>query len=185
MANFPTLIPVTRVYTPGEYPHTPFAGWSGKENRVRHSNVMLASQLRLSFVALTEAQLLEIISHYQGQLGSYLSFDLPSAAWAGVSSAADYELINYSWRYSEPPTVEDVPCDLYNVDLVLESVSKEGITLNGITAFIRVTFAPGIAAAANGINATITASLSAGKFTVPGAAVTVTVSLAPGGATGA
>jgi hypothetical protein len=43
MTAFPTLIPSTRTFTPGEYPHTAYQAYSGQENRVRHSNVMLSS----------------------------------------------------------------------------------------------------------------------------------------------
>ena len=32
MIAFPTLTPAARVFTPGEYPHTPFVTYSGFQN---------------------------------------------------------------------------------------------------------------------------------------------------------
>ena len=119
MATFPSISPSLRTFTPGEYPNTPFGTLNLNENRVRHSNVMLASQLRVSFVGITEATMLSILSHYNGQQGNYLSFGIPSELLSGVSSASEYTLSNYRWRYSEPPMVEDYPCGGHTVDVVL------------------------------------------------------------------
>jgi hypothetical protein len=78
MTTFPTLIPSTRIFTPGEYPHTAYQAFSGQENRVRHSNVMLSSRLRLTFISLTEANMLSILTHYNDKKGGYLPFAIPS-----------------------------------------------------------------------------------------------------------
>jgi hypothetical protein len=143
MATFPTLVPSGRSYTPGEYPHTAFDPYSGFQNRVRHSNVMLSSSLRLRFTALSEANMLSILSHYQGQLGGFESFDLPTSIWSGVGAVIDYQLDNYRWRYTEPPSVEDVYCGRHNVELALETVPPDGVVVNGFE--ITVTFALGVA----------------------------------------
>ena len=187
MATFPTLTPSSRTYTPGEYPHSPFAGMNGKQNRTRHSNVMLSSQLRLGFIALTEAEMLSILSHYQGQQGSFTSFTLPSAVWSGVSSATDYQLTNYGWRYIEPPTVEDMMCGGHNVELVLETVPPEGTALAGLASIVTFTLTAGRAAAANGLQRTATISFSPGVVTTTadGLAATITLSLEAGTASGA
>lgn len=143
MATFPSLTPATRAFTPGEYPHTPFTTYNGLQNRVRHSNVMLSSSVRLSFIALAEADMLSILSHYQGQLGGFESFDLPASIWSGVGTVSDYELTNYRWRYTEPPSVEDVYCGRHNVELALETVPPDGVVVNGFES--TVTLALGVA----------------------------------------
>jgi hypothetical protein len=176
MTTFPTLTPSGRTFTPGEYPHTPFSTISGFQNRVRHSNVMLASQVRLSFAAVAEADMLSILSHYQGQLGTYESFDLPPTVWGGVTPS-DYQLTSYLWRYAEPPTVEDVYCNRYNIELALETVPPDGAIVDGMWRVILTSLIAGEAFAANGLIATVTASFTTAGFELPGLNLTVSATL--------
>jgi hypothetical protein len=182
MTAFPALIPSSRVFTPGEYPHTAFRAWNGLEGRVRHSNVMLASTLRLTFIGLTEANMLSILSHYTNRQGEYLSFTIPSELLSGVSAAADYTLTGYQWRYAEPPVVDDIPCAGHSVEVVLESVPFEAISVSGLVSQMVITFTPGAAAAANGITATMSTSIAGGTFGTTGDSLNVTVSLDAGAA---
>lgn len=179
MATFPALIPSTRTFTPGIYPHTVFAGMSGKSNRVRNSNAMLQSQLRLSFMAITEAQMLSILTHYNGQQGSFLSFPLPSAVWSG-GTASDFELSGYGWIYREPPTVEDLMCGGHNVELTLETVPPEGTALVGLDLTVRYLLAAGRATTASGAALSMTYALTAGLVGAPGINGTIAYSLTPG-----
>jgi hypothetical protein len=136
---FPALIPSSRTFLPGEYPNTAFRSWNGTENRVRHSNVMLASRLVVSFLYLPESQMLQIFQHYQDALGGFLAFAIPADLLEGVSNAADYTLTNYLWRYAEPPLVEDLPCSTtgnsrHSVQITLESVQPEPVFVLGLAA---------------------------------------------------
>jgi hypothetical protein len=129
---FPNLIPSSRIFTPGEYPHTAYQAFSGQENRVRHSNVMLSSRLRLTFISLTEANMLTILTHYNDKKGGYLPFAIPAELLSGVSSAGEYTLTSYQWRYVEPPVIDDIPCAGHSVEVTLESIPPEGITVSGL-----------------------------------------------------
>lgn len=182
MTTFPALVPSSRTFTPGEYPHTPFAGWSGRQARVRHSNVMLASTLSVSFIGLPAADAQDIVEHFNDVLGTFTPFDLPTELWSGVADATDYTLTGYLWRYAEPPSIEDLPCGGHNVELVLESVPPEGAVIAGLNRRIAFTFAPGVASAANGLNESITLSLQPGTATTfaPGIAESITLSLTAG-----
>lgn len=186
MSTFPALIPSSRTFTPGEYPNTAYTSWSGVEGRVRHSNVMLSSSIRLSFLGLTESEMLSILSHYQGQLGSFTSFTIPDEVVSGLS-ILDLELTGYSWRYAEPPEVEDLPFGGHNVDVSLESVPPEGAAAAGLAQLVAVTLNAGGVAVSNGITATISARLSGGAPTVTadGITATITASLSAGAASGA
>ena len=166
MAVFPTLTPATRAFTPGEYPHTPFTTYNGLQNRVRHSNVMLSSSVRLSFIALAEADMLSILSHYQGQFGSFESFTLPSSIWSGVTTISDYQLTDYRWRYTEAPSVDDAYCNLYNVELALETVPPEGKFVSGTELAVIITLTPGAAVTTNGLQQSITITLAGGSASV-------------------
>lgn len=183
MAAFPTLSPSSRTFTPGEYPHSPFTAWSGRQNRVRLSNVMLSSQLQLSFLAISEAEMLSILAHYRGQVGRFSSFPLPSDVFSGATTASDFTLSGYGWVYAEPPSVEDLPCGGHNVSLSLVSVPPEGTALIGLNALVRVQFAAGSASAGSGAQLTVAVTLAPGNAGLPGLDQSVTVTLAAGTAT--
>lgn len=184
MAAFPTLTPSSRTFTPGEYPHSVFTGMSGVQGRVRNSNVMLSSQLRLTFAAITEAQMLSILAHYQGQQGTFLSFPIPSAIWNAVSSVNDYQLAGYGWRYIEAPNVTDAMCaNAYDVEVTIETVPPEGTAAAGLDFLVRTTLTAG--AAISTFDFSIAVSLAAGSATagatLPGLDKTVTWTLSEAG----
>lgn len=182
--TFPSLTPTNRSFTPGEYPHTPFRSLNGFEGRVRHSNVMIGSSLRLTYIGLTEQDMLDILLHYQDTQGIYLSFALPANTLSGLT-AADYTLTGFSWRYATPPTVLDLPCDRYTVEVELESVeSKAALISVGLRGRIELSLAAGTAGAANGIDAEIGLALNAGSFGVAGITESIGLTLADNGATG-
>jgi hypothetical protein len=121
VTTFPALIPSSRTFTPGEYPATVIDAYSGAQNRVRGSNVFVASQLRLSFLRLSESEMLQIWNHYAGQQGQYESFDLPDEV-VSDSSLADYVPSEYRWIYAGEGSVDDLPCGGHDVQLTLETV---------------------------------------------------------------
>jgi hypothetical protein len=166
MTTFPSLTPATRAFTPGEYPHTPFTTYNSLQNRVRHSNVMLSSSVRLSFIALAEADMLSILSHYQGQFGSFESFTLPSSIWSGVTTISDYQLTDYRWRYTESPAVDDAYCGRYNVELALETVPPDGAFASGAELAVIITLAFGSATSTTGLQQSITITLAGGSASV-------------------
>jgi hypothetical protein len=137
VTTFPALTPSSRVFTPGEYPATAFSGYSGAQNRVRHSNVFLASQLRLTFKAASEADMLAIWRHYSSTQGNYESFLLPDEALSGVS-IADYVPSTYRWIYAGPGSVEDLPCGGHNISLTLESVPPPVASVIGVNFRIAI-----------------------------------------------
>lgn len=184
MATFPTLEPSSHTFSAGDYPHSRVTALSGRQGRVRSSNVMLNSRLRLSFVGITEAELLQVITHYQGQQGGFTSFPLPSIIWSGVSDSADYQLSGYGWIYVDPPEVEDWPCGGHVVSLVLETVPPEGTTLLGASLTISTTISGGQAVAVGSALLGVAYSLSGGVAGFPGLEATIAMSLQGGTATG-
>jgi hypothetical protein len=188
MTAFPALIPSSRTFTPGEYPATAFIGFSGAQNRVRHGNVFLAAQLRLTFLGLTQAQMLDIWNHYSSRRGEFRSFELP-AEIVSYGSITDYVPGNYLWRYAGPGSVEDLPCGGHNVSLTLETVPPTAASVVGADLLLRLRLATGTADGGEyvpGINEIITLSVDASQaFTaVNGFFGTVTLSLAVGDAAG-
>jgi hypothetical protein len=191
MATFPTLTPSSRTFTPGRHPHSEISTLSGLQTRVMTSNVILEQQLRLTFLGLTEAQMLSIRSHYIGQQGRFLSFDIPSSLLSGMSVPAYFTPTGYSWIYGGAPQVEDIPCaQRYNVSVELVTVPPEGANINGDEFTVSITLAAGAASVpgdATGADLTVTASIVGGVVadnTSAGFDLTVSVSLAAGGADG-
>jgi len=184
MAVFPALTPSSRTFTPGQYPYALTAGLSGNESRVRESAAMTSSQLRLAFSAITEAQMLSILSHYQGQLGAFYAFSLPADLWSGMATASAFTLTDYSWRYAEPPSVSDLPCGNHNVDIELVSVTPESSVADGLRLIVTASLAAGAAGAASGFDQTVTATLEYGAYYATGLNETVTITLAAGTAGG-
>ncbi len=164
MTTFPALVPSSRTLTPGEYPVTAFSGYSGAQNRVRHSNVFLAAQLRLSFLGLTQAQMLDIWNHYNGRRGEFRSFPLPAEV-VSYGSITDYVPGTYLWRYAGPGSVEDLPCGGHNVSLTLETVPPSAASVVGAQLFVSLRLSAGAADGGEyvvGISETVALSLSAG-----------------------
>jgi hypothetical protein len=184
MTTFPALIPSSRTFTPGEYPATAFSGFSGAQNRVRHSNVFLSAQLRLTFLGLTQAQMLDIWNHYNGRRGEFRSFALPTEV-VSYGSITDYVPGNYIWRYAGPGSVEDLPCGGHNVSLTLETVPPVAASVVGADLFLRLRLSAGVAAGgeyAPGISEAITLSVAEGAAFVAlnGINKTIALSLEPG-----
>lgn len=188
MTTFPALHPASRTFTPGDYPHKALTGYSGRENRTRRNNVMQGSDVRLTFVGLSETQMLSVLAHYQGQYGQFAAFDLPSSVWNGFTAKTTFTLPGYLWRYREPPSVEDYPHGGYVVNVALESVPTEGAIVAGSFWNLRASFAPGAASVffpLGTLALTFTAGIAdSGNGVASGLSATLTSSFAPGTAAG-
>ena len=149
MATFPTLTPSSRTFAPGRHPHLEIPTLDGLQTRVRTSNVILDQRLRLTFIGLTEAQMLSIRSHYVGQQGRFLSFDIPASLLSGMTTPTYFTPTSYSWIYASAPQVEDIPCaQKYIVSIEIVTVPPEGANINGAEFTVSIDLAAGTAAAA-------------------------------------
>jgi hypothetical protein len=189
MATFPTLTPSSRTFTPGRHPHSEIPTLNGLQVRVMTSNVIIEQQLRLTFIGLTEAEMLSIRSHYIGQQGRFLSFFIPSSLLSGMTAPSYFTPTGYSWIYGSAPQVEDIPgTQRYTVSVELVTLPPEGANVNGAEFTVSITLAAGIASVpgdATGAALTVTASIQGGVVADNGSAgfdLTVTASLAAGGA---
>lgn len=191
MAIFPALTPSSRTFTPGRHPHSEIPTLDGLQTRVRTSNVVLEQRLRLAFVALTEAQMLSIRSHYNTQQGRFLSFSIPDSLLSGMTTPANFTPTGYSWIYAGAPQVEDIPgTQRYTVNVELITVPPEGANVNGAEFDVSIGLAAGIAT--NTVNVTgaaltVTASVVGGTVannTSAGLDLTIPTSMTSGTATG-
>jgi hypothetical protein len=148
---------------------------------VRTSNVILDQLLRLSFTALTEAQMLSIRTHYIGQQGRFLSFAIPNDLLSGTTAPASFTPTGYSWTYAAPPQITDVGVQRYDVSVELATVPPEGANINGAEFTVGISFATVPA-----MSETVAITFAAGAASVEslGLDLTVTASLVEGAATG-
>jgi len=146
MAAFPTLTPSSRTFTPGRHPHSEITTLNGLQTRVMTSNVILDQQLRLTFLGLTETEMLSIRSHYIGQQGRFLSFGIPSSLLSGMTTPTYFTPTGHKWIYGSTPRVEDIPStQRYNVSVELVTVPPEGANVNGAEFTVTVALLAGIA----------------------------------------
>ena len=115
-ANFPSLTPSGRVYTPGFFSSSALGTLSGNETNVRHSSVSYGHLLRLTFLSVTRAQQQSLVSHYAFH-GSFEPFDLATETLVATNLTFP---TGYKWRYSGSPEIEEVDGQInMNVDLEL------------------------------------------------------------------
>lgn len=182
MATFPALKPSSRSFTPGRHPHSEIPALNGLQRRVRTSNVVLDQGLRLTFVGLTETQMLSIRTHYLGQQGRFFSFSIPNELLSGMTTPSSFTPSGYSWIYANPPQVEDIPgTQNYTVNVELLTLPPEGANINGAEFTVGVQFVT-----VTPMVITVATAFTAGAPSVESAGldIAVTASLVAGAASG-
>lgn len=195
---FPAFAPSSRRFTPGSYPQDSYRSMNGRQTNVAHGNGMLSSSLALQFIGLSEVEMFEFLQHYNGQGGTFASFQLPAETFSGfpsivVGTGAAGAFGSYRWRYASPPTVQEFassPSDIrFNVSISLETTQPLGAIVAGAMFTIAASLTAGAATASSnvdGISRSITWTLAPGAaaaYIAPGADLTITWTLAGGAAT--
>ena len=99
MTTFPSLEPETRALVYGDYPQNVHEGLSGGNVRFKVGAKRIAQRLTITYEYLTETEAQTLLTHYNGQNGSIVPFDLSSSVWAGYSTPP-VSSSNYKWRYN-------------------------------------------------------------------------------------
>jgi len=121
MATFPSLTPSSRSLSYGDYPQETYEGVSGGNVRFKFGSDRIAQRLTLGYEYLSEAEMKQLLDHYEGQQGSLISFALPAAVWAGYTTVP-VSAANYEWRYAGPFEVGIASPLRYNTSIELVSV---------------------------------------------------------------
>ena len=119
---FPAIKPSSRSWTPGSQPVKTFSSLSGHEQRILLGPEPVGTSLTLAFSNLTEQVLLQITDHYRLAKGTFETFDLPSAIFAGMTNYGGVTPDNQSWRYAGSPQVDWVAPGIGNVSVSLIAV---------------------------------------------------------------
>lgn len=121
-ASFPALEPAVRTWTMGAQPMQSFVTLSGHETRVLLGYNQVNTVLSLEFTNLKEDAALEIVAHYRGALGTFNSFAVPSAVFAGMARASEVLPAGQAWRYAAPPSIQWVSPGVATVSVELTAV---------------------------------------------------------------
>lgn len=189
--TFPSLIPSSRIWTPASYSVVPTAAGTGSEAREQTDTELDGPQLRLRFIGLSEADWLALEAHEEEVGIGWQPFALPASCWEGVSSQADYLPAGYGWVFAEPLDVEDYPCGGHDVAVTLTAVPLGAGVAPGADLVIRCSIQQeGVPVFAPGAALTVDVLLAGGgaepkpAIAAPGASLTVAVTLSGGGAHG-
>ena len=121
MATFPSLTPSSRSLSYGDYPQETYEGVSGGNVRFKFGSERVTQRLTLGFEYLTEAEMQQLLDHYEGQQGSLISFAVPAQVWAGYTTPP-VSAIDYEWRYAGPFNVAIASPLRYSTSIELVSV---------------------------------------------------------------
>jgi len=121
---FPTLKPTSRSFDPGNWPVKTFRSQSGAEVRILYGSARVDLQLELSYDNITDSQAEEFLTHFDETLGTFRTFQVPSAVRTGWSGTADSLDVSGSqaWRYSDSPKVTAIRPGVSSVQVKLVGV---------------------------------------------------------------
>lgn len=122
MADFPTLTPQARTYTPGSFAVLSADTLSGNKITIRKNNAATDYLLSLTFISDSVNDQNKIFNHYASQ-NRFQPFDLPTEVLAngGLSFPSGYQ-----WIYRGAPQVTYEPGKI-TVSVELELVAPYNI----------------------------------------------------------
>ena len=98
---FPTLVPTSRAFDPGDYPIKTFKSQNGAETRILYGSERTNVKLQLSYANIGDASAELFLDHFDETKGTFSTFDLPDGSLSGWSGNTDA-------LRSEPTTVPTV-----------------------------------------------------------------------------
>ena len=121
MTTFPSIEPLKTTLGYGDYPQNIHEGLSGGDVRFKLANKRIDQTLKIDYEHLTETQAQTLITHFNDQNGTIVSFDLSSIIWSAWSTPP-VSSSNYQWRYSKPLDISLLAPRRYSVSVELISV---------------------------------------------------------------
>lgn len=125
MAEFPKLVPTSRVFTLGQLPMRKFTSLAGTVYKRVYGNRITAHRLSLEFANIKDSVAKTIVEHYYGETQRVGTFNLPGETTDGMDDF-DFRSImrnpdGTNWVYAGPPQVRSVFPGISTVSVELES----------------------------------------------------------------
>lgn len=120
--TFPSLVPTSRSFEPGDWPIKRFESQSGVEVRILYGSQRIGAKLELGYDNITDAEAQQFLTDYDSQIGTLRTFTVPSAVTRGtsVSMTAPPQT---KWRYDAQPSVSSVRPGVSSVRVTLVAVA--------------------------------------------------------------
>jgi len=136
MNLFPSLVPSTRLYVPGDLPQSRMQSLSGVDASFRRGNRRIGQALNLTFTSLQEADLNLLTQHYIDVQGSFDRFWLSAEVWSGLATPPVALISDYTWRYASAMLVSHASCGRFNVEveLITEPIDLGDFVFDGSVA---------------------------------------------------
>jgi len=135
MADFPSLTPTSRRFSPGVYPVKAYRTLSGIAARRTFGNRPYGAKLELEYRNATDATVNTLLDHYHSQTSINERFELSSNVTAGMSTDVANEVEstaadrgNLRYEYEQPPQVESVRPGIYNISISLMGELRDPVT---------------------------------------------------------
>jgi len=135
MADFPSLTPTSRRFSPGVYPVKTYRTLSGIAARRTFGNRPYGARLELQYSNATDATVNTLLDHYHSQTSINQRFKLSANLTAGMSNNVANEVKstaanrgNLRYEYEQPPQVESVRPGIYNISISLMGELRDPVT---------------------------------------------------------
>ena len=121
---FPSIVPSTRNFSPGDFPVKTFKSQSGAETRILYGSKRTGMKLALSYRNISDANAELFLDHYHEMKGTYTTFGVGSQTgakegWEGNADALGADAWGSAYRYASPPKVTQVKPGISNVQVNL------------------------------------------------------------------
>lgn len=118
---FPAIAPTGRSYKLGSYPVKRFTSIAGTGVSRLYGSQPTSATLDLEYSNKGDAVASAITTAYETAQGSFGALTLPPEIWAGMDSVLQEQLQrDYTWRFSERPTIASVKAGVCTIQVNLE-----------------------------------------------------------------
>ena len=121
---FPSLVPTSRAFDPGDYPVRTFKSQNGAETRILYGSERTNVKLQLSYANIGDASAELFLDHFDETKGTFSTFDLPDGSLGGWSGNTDALRLGTSakYRYESAPQITQVAKGISTVTVNLIGV---------------------------------------------------------------
>ncbi len=110
--DFPSLVPTSRSFDPGNYPVKAFKAQNGAEVRILYGSFRTNMKMQLSYANISDTEAELFLDHFDAMQGTFQTFVIgqlqeTKGGWKGRSSSLSAIDAN-EYRYENPPQVAQV-----------------------------------------------------------------------------
>lgn len=126
--TFPTLVPTSRSFDPGDWPVKRYTAENGTEVRILRGSSRVNATLELGYDNIPDSQAVLFLDHYRANQGTYGTWRFtgdstaPFKGFDASTSNLEAEPWGLAWRYDGPPQVTQAKKGRSNVRISLKAV---------------------------------------------------------------